>query len=73
MIKHEIRDKNGGTRTVKLTPLKAIKLFCQEAFCWTAHEVKNCTSPICPLYPYRLGRNPERTGKGGKGVRFEKK
>jgi len=27
----------------------------------TYNDVKNCTARDCPLYPFRLGRNPFRT------------
>ncbi len=65
MIKHTIRSKDGKTKEVVLSPLRAIRLNCLECVCWSASEVKNCTGKLCPLYPYRLGTNPERKGKGG--------
>ncbi len=64
MISHEIRSKDGGTKEVSLTPLKSIRLNCLECVCWSAYEVKHCTSPLCPLYPYRFGRVPGHKGKG---------
>ncbi len=33
MIKHTIRSKDGGTKEVQLTPLKAIRLQCLECVC----------------------------------------
>ena len=65
MIKHEIRSKDGGTRKVNITPLRAIRLNCLECVCWSPSEVKNCTGKLCPLFPYRFGNNPERKGIGG--------
>ncbi len=67
MINHSIRSKDGGTKRVQLTPIKSIRFHCLECVSWSTAEVKNCTSPLCPLYPYRLGTNPERTGIGGIG------
>ncbi len=64
MIKHEIRLKNGGIKVVSLTPLKAIRFQCIEFMGFSAFEVKKCTSPLCSLFSYRLGTNPERKGNG---------
>ena len=64
MIEHTIRSKDGGTKEVSLTPLKAIRYQCLECLGWSASEVKNCTGKLCPLYPYRFGHNPERKGIG---------
>lgn len=64
-IKHQIRNSKGGTKTVNLTPLSAIRAHCLECVCWSVDQVKNCTSPLCPLYPFRLGNNPVRKGMGG--------
>jgi hypothetical protein len=64
MIKHTIRAKDGGAKIVSLTPLKAIRVNCLECVCWSAYEVKNCTSKLCALYPYRFGKVPGHKGKG---------
>lgn len=64
MIKHIIRSKNGGTKEVSLTPIKAIRYQCLECMGWSAYEIKKCTGKLCHLYPYRLGHNPERRGIG---------
>jgi len=64
-VKHTIRkDGNGNTKEVSLTPLTAIRAQCLECMGWSYEEVKNCTSPLCPLYPFRLGNNPSRKGLG---------
>lgn len=31
----------------------ALKAFCLECTNWEREEVRKCTSPACPLYPYR--------------------
>jgi hypothetical protein len=63
MIKHTIRPKDGGTRTVSLSPLEAIRLNCLECVCWSEYEVIHCTSKRCSLYPFRFGEDLEHKGK----------
>lgn len=43
-----------------LTPIKAIKAKCLDCCCGQRDEVKNCPSKSCPLWMYRLGKNPNR-------------
>jgi len=53
---HTIRkDGKENFKTVRLTPLKAIRAFCLECVCWNPHEVDRCTAPFCPLFPFRTG------------------
>ncbi len=66
MIKHTIRTREGGAKEVSLTPIKAIRYQCIECMGFSAFEVKKCTSPLCSLYPYRDGHDPERKGIGNK-------
>lgn len=42
-----------------LTPLKAMRAKCLYCCAGSAHEVKLCPIPDCPLYPYRFGKTPE--------------
>ncbi len=72
MIKYSIRSKNGGTKEVSLSPLRAIRLNCLECVCWSAYEVKNCSSKLCALYPFRLGKVPGHKGKGNASNLIEK-
>jgi hypothetical protein len=60
-VQHTIRKWN-GTRTVSLTPIRAIKLHCIECMGFQAREVEHCTAPLCPLYPFRMGTNPSLKG-----------
>ena len=47
------------------TPIKAIRAKCLSCV-MTAHEVHTCVSEdTCPLWQYRLGRNPARAGISG--------
>ena len=49
-----------------LTPIKAIRAKCLDCMCDQAAEVRLCPCEDCPLYPYRMGHNPNRKGVGGK-------
>jgi len=42
----------------RLTPIKAIRAKCLECSCGNNAEVRECVIPDCPLYPYRMGKNP---------------
>lgn len=41
-------------------PVKAIRAFCLECSCGSTAEVKDCRVQRCPLYPFRMGKNPYR-------------
>ena len=41
-------------------PIKAIRTFCLECSGDSFAEVKSCPREVCPLYPFRLGKNPYR-------------
>ena len=41
-------------------PVKAIRAFCLECSGDSTAEVKSCPRTVCPLYPFRLGKNPYR-------------
>jgi hypothetical protein len=49
-----------------LSPVKSIRKNCIECSGGSIKEVKECIIPDCPLYPYRMGKNPNRknTKKG---------
>ena len=44
-----------------LTPVKAIRLKCIDCSGGVLNEVKNCVVKNCPLYLFRLGKNPNYT------------
>lgn len=44
-----------------MTPLQSIRLKCLDCVCGSANEVKLCPSSDCPLYRFRLGKNPNIT------------
>lgn len=58
MIKHTIRDRNSGTIEVNLNLGKAVRAFCLECLGWSPDEVKRCSAPLCPLHPFRFGKDP---------------
>lgn len=48
-------------KTAELTsPMKAIRAKCLDCCCDQREEVKMCPATTCPLYPFRLGKNPNR-------------
>ena len=42
----------------KLTPLRAIRLKCLDCCAGQRKEVRLCPAKDCPLWPFRMGRNP---------------
>lgn len=46
---------------MKETPIKAIRKKCIECSCGQTSEVKVCPMENCPLYPFRMGKNPYNT------------
>jgi hypothetical protein len=51
-----------------LRPLKAIRAKCLDCSGGSQAEVRLCEIQDCPLYPYRMGHNPARAGKGGRAM-----
>ena len=53
-----------SAQTAKVkTPIKAIRAKCLDCSGDSRHEVKLCPISGCSLYPYRLGKNPNRIVK----------
>ena len=42
-------------------PVKAIREFCMECCGGSSADVRDCTSVVCPLKPFRFGKNPYRS------------
>ena len=58
-IRHTIRkDGNNNMKDVALSPMKAIRYMCVECMGFDYTEIDGCTSPNCPLFPYRYGKRP---------------
>ena len=41
-------------------PIKAIRAYCLECSNGQTSEVKWCPREVCPLFPFRMGKNPYR-------------
>ena len=41
-----------------ITPIKAIRAKCVDCMCGSVYEVALCPSEKCPLWAFRLGKNP---------------
>lgn len=52
MVSHTVRTKDGGKRTLACGRKLAIRLFCVECLGWAVNPAE-CTSKLCPLYPFR--------------------
>jgi hypothetical protein len=50
---------------INKSPVKNIRNFCLTNCLGTMKEVRNCANKECPLYFYRMGKNPSRKGVGG--------
>ena len=51
-VSYTVRTKDGGTKALKYGRKQAILLMCMECMGWEDHP-HDCTSPLCPLYPFR--------------------
>ena len=49
-----------------LSPVKAIKKYCLDCVGGSVKERRLCNITDCPLHPFRLGKNPNRVGIGGR-------
>ena len=65
----KVQDKHGDIYYPKKasSPLKVIKFFCRECFGMDRRKqsqvenvelVRDCVDPMCPLFDFRLGKNP---------------
>ena len=59
------------TETKITSPIKAIKAKCLDCTCGYREEVKLCPISDCPLFPFRLGKNP--FSKRGSSITEEQK
>ena len=61
-VEHRIRARDGATVRLRYNRAKAIKLCCMECMGWDDPE--GCTSPLCPLYPFRGRTMASQRGDG---------
>lgn len=47
----------------QLSAVKSIKIHCRDCSGGSYIEQKNCIITDCVLYPFRLGKNPNRKSK----------
>lgn len=52
-------------RLGKRMPVKVFRKFCVQCMNGQTSLIAGCTSTNCKIYPYRFGRNPNRSGVGG--------
>lgn len=50
---------------IKLTAIKAIRAKCLDCCAGQAAEVRECLCNDCPLYGFRMGKNPNYKGRKG--------
>lgn len=43
-----------------MTPIQAMRAKCMDCTCNQPKEIRLCTMPDCALFPFRMGRNPNR-------------
>ncbi len=60
-IRHAIYLPSGVTKPMMLTARKAIIENCKECMGWNTAEVRRCTAPWCPLFPFRTHDAPRNT------------
>jgi hypothetical protein len=57
-----MKDHSGSPDTPKeklnKSPLKSIREKCLDCCCHQYSEVRECHITDCPLWPYRMGKNP---------------
>lgn len=53
-------NRKEDTEKAITSPLKAIKAKCLDCCCGDRTEVKDCPAKDCPLWMFRLGKNPNR-------------
>lgn len=49
--------------------LRIMRNFCLDCMGGSCSLVRKCPSEQCPIWPYRMGKNPKRAGIGGIGFK----
>lgn len=52
-------------------PLTAIRAFCVTCMGGYENHIPRCTAPHCPLFAYRMGKNPSAKKRGKPFERME--
>lgn len=53
-----VKSREENDELIDLTPVRAIRAKCLDCCAFSSKEVKLCRSYSCPLWQYRLGKNP---------------
>jgi hypothetical protein len=53
-------DELGALGHCRKPMLKTLRAYCLDCCCYQPSEVTKCPATRCPLWPYRLGKNPWR-------------
>ena len=61
---HEVPLSLGEFAAEGMPSLGAIRRCCLDCSGFSPSEVRNCKHDTCPLWPFRLGHNPNRAGFG---------
>ena len=66
---------NSKKMTYASSPIRSIREKCLDCSAGNKAEVARCPIQTCALWPYRMGRNPNRAGVGGRppGLKGEAK
>ena len=67
---HTMRTADEGTITLSISRKLAMSAFCTECLGWEG-DPHDCTSPMCPLFPYRV--RTQKTLRGDPGTQPTKK
>ena len=59
--------KTAHTSSRRRSPLRSIREKCIDCCAGNKAEVARCEIQSCALWPFRMGRNPNRAGVGGRG------
>jgi hypothetical protein len=57
--------KTANTSSCRRSPLRSIREKCIDCCGGNKAEVARCEIQSCALWPFRMGRNPNRAGIGG--------
>lgn len=56
-----IADAEGNIKEQPKSPMAAIRAKCLDCTCGAHGRIKNCEVLDCPIYHFRMGKNPYRT------------
>jgi len=59
-------------RMGKRVSVKVMRAFCIDCMGGQASLVNDCPAALCPVHPYRMGRNPSRAGQGRSAAQMKK-